>query len=61
MVRLRRGGPSIFGRSAEEVERLATKGIAVSVCPGITAASATAASTTQITDINTVAEQRELE
>lgn len=44
VVRLKGGDPSIFGRSAEEVESLAAKGITVRICPGITAASAAAAS-----------------
>jgi uroporphyrin-III C-methyltransferase len=44
VVRLKGGDPSIFGRSAEEMEQLAHHGIDVRVCPGITAASAAAAS-----------------
>lgn len=44
VVRLKGGDPSIFGRSAEEMERLAEQGIACRICPGITAASAAAAS-----------------
>lgn len=44
VVRLKGGDPSIFGRSAEEIETLASHGIQVRVCPGITAASAAAAS-----------------
>lgn len=44
VVRLKGGDPSIFGRSAEEMESLAAHGIPVHVCPGITAASAIAAS-----------------
>lgn len=43
VVRLKGGDPSIFGRSAEEMASLADHGIAVRVCPGITAASAAAA------------------
>ncbi|NIJ09301.1 uroporphyrin-III C-methyltransferase [Sphingomonas vulcanisoli] len=43
VVRLKGGDPSIFGRSAEEIECLTAKGIAVRICPGITAASAAAA------------------
>jgi uroporphyrin-III C-methyltransferase len=44
VVRLKGGDPSIFGRSTEEMEHLAANGIAVKICPGITAASAAAAS-----------------
>jgi uroporphyrin-III C-methyltransferase len=44
VVRLKGGDPSIFGRSAEEMEALAEHGIACRICPGITAASAAAAS-----------------
>jgi uroporphyrin-III C-methyltransferase len=44
VVRLKGGDPSIFGRSTEEIEHLAALGIATRVCPGITAASAAAAS-----------------
>jgi len=44
VVRLKGGDPSIFGRSTEELDHLAAKGITVRVCPGITAASAAAAS-----------------
>src|SRR3546814_1982776 len=44
VVRLKGGDPSIFGRSAEEMEHLRRYGIAVHVVPGITAASAAAAS-----------------
>jgi len=44
VVRLKGGDPSIFGRSAEELEALREHGIEVCVCPGITAASAAAAS-----------------
>ena len=44
VVRLKGGDPSIFGRSTEEIDHLTAHGIAVHVCPGITAASAAAAS-----------------
>jgi uroporphyrin-III C-methyltransferase len=44
VVRLKGGDPSIFGRSAEEMDHLAAAGIAVRICPGITTASAAAAS-----------------
>ncbi|RJF90216.1 uroporphyrinogen-III C-methyltransferase [Sphingomonas cavernae] len=44
VVRLKGGDPSIFGRSTEEMARLAEHGISVRICPGITAASAAAAS-----------------
>jgi len=43
-VRLKGGDPSIFGRSGEELEFLATHGVTAHICPGITAASAAAAS-----------------
>ena len=44
VVRLKGGDPSIFGRSTEEIEHLVRHGIPVEICPGITAASAAAAS-----------------
>ncbi len=44
VVRLKGGDPSIFGRSAEELEACRAHGIPVDICPGITAASAAAAS-----------------
>ena len=44
VVRLKGGDPSIFGRSAEELAACAAHGVPVRICPGITAASAAAAS-----------------
>lgn len=44
VVRLKGGDPSVFGRSTEEIEHLAAEGIATRICPGVTAASAAAAS-----------------
>ena len=44
VVRLKGGDPSIFGRSTEEIAQLACLGVDVRICPGITAASAAAAS-----------------
>lgn len=44
VVRLKGGDPSIFGRAAEEMDDLRRHGIAPRICPGITAASAAAAS-----------------
>ena len=44
VVRLKGGDPSIFGRSAEEMAHLGREGIPVHICPGITTASAAAAS-----------------
>lgn len=44
VVRLKGGDPSIFGRSTEEIEHLAAHGIPVRICPGVTVASAAAAS-----------------
>ncbi|AJR22613.1 MULTISPECIES: uroporphyrinogen-III C-methyltransferase [Sphingobium] len=44
VVRLKGGDPSVFGRSAEEIAHLAEAGVAVRICPGVTTASAAAAS-----------------
>ncbi|TCM15764.1 uroporphyrin-III C-methyltransferase [Novosphingobium sp. PhB165] len=44
VVRLKGGDPSVFGRSAEEMDHLMQAGVAVRVCPGVTTASAAAAS-----------------
>ncbi|QGP79033.1 uroporphyrinogen-III C-methyltransferase [Sphingobium sp. CAP-1] len=44
VVRLKGGDPSVFGRSAEEMEHLASDGVSFRICPGITTASAAAAS-----------------
>lgn len=44
VVRLKGGDPSIFGRSAEELAACAAHHVPVRICPGITAASAAAAS-----------------
>jgi len=43
VVRLKGGDPSIFGRATEELNACRAAGIAIRVCPGITAASAAAA------------------
>jgi len=44
VLRLKGGDPSIFGRSAEELDHLMAQGIPVRICPGVTTASAAAAS-----------------
>jgi uroporphyrin-III C-methyltransferase len=43
VVRLKGGDPSVFGRCAEEKDYLETRGVAVEIVPGVTAASAAAA------------------
>lgn len=45
VVRLKSGDPSVFGRAAEEIAAALGAGIPVEIVPGITAASAVAAST----------------
>lgn len=44
VVRLKGGDPAIFGRTMEELTACRAAGIAVQICPGITAASAAVAS-----------------
>jgi uroporphyrin-III C-methyltransferase len=44
VLRLKGGDPSMFGRSTEEIVALCNAGIRVQVCPGVTTASAAAAS-----------------
>ncbi len=44
VVRLKGGDPVLFGRATEEITALHEAGFAVRICPGITAASAAAAS-----------------
>lgn len=44
VVRLKGGDPSIFGRSTEEIDACRAAGVPVRVCPGVTTASAAAAS-----------------
>ena len=44
VVRLKAGDPSIFGRAGEEIAMLEANGIEVKIIPGITSASAMAAS-----------------
>ena len=47
VVRLKSGDPSIFGRASEEIAAARAAGIVVEIVPGITAASAAAASLCQ--------------
>ena len=44
VVRLKGGDPGIFGRAVEELEACRARGVRVAICPGVTAASAAAAS-----------------
>jgi uroporphyrin-III C-methyltransferase len=44
VVRLKGGDPTLFGRATEEIGALKEVGFSVHICPGITAASAAAAS-----------------
>jgi uroporphyrin-III C-methyltransferase/precorrin-2 dehydrogenase/sirohydrochlorin ferrochelatase len=44
VVRLKSGDPSIFGRAGEEIDAARAAGISIEIVPGITAASAAAAS-----------------
>lgn len=43
VVRLKGGDPAIFGRATEELQACRAAGVRVSICPGVTAASAAAA------------------
>lgn len=44
VVRLKGGDPAMFGRTMEEIDALRHAGVVARICPGITAASAAAAS-----------------
>ena len=44
VVRLKGGDPAIFGRATEELDACRAAGVSVRICPGVTAASAAAAS-----------------
>ena len=43
VVRLKGGDPAVFGRACEEIQACRVAGIDVKICPGVTAASASAA------------------
>ena len=43
VVRLKGGDPAIFGRACEELQACRSAGVTVHICPGVTAASASAA------------------
>lgn len=47
VVRLKSGDPSVFGRAAEEIAAARAHGIEIEIVPGVTAASAAAASLCQ--------------
>lgn len=57
VVRLKGGDPAIFGRTAEEVAACQAAGVAVRICPGITAASAAVASAGSSLTLRGVARQ----
>jgi uroporphyrin-III C-methyltransferase len=44
VVRLKGGDPAIFGRATEELDACREAGVPIRICPGVTAASAAAAS-----------------
>ncbi|WP_404482141.1 uroporphyrinogen-III C-methyltransferase [Novosphingobium sp. BL-52-GroH] len=44
VVRLKGGDPAIFGRATEELDACRAAGVVIRICPGVTAASAAAAS-----------------
>lgn len=44
VVRLKGGDPAIFGRATEEIDACRSAGVRLQICPGVTAASAAAAS-----------------
>lgn len=44
VVRLKGGDPAIFGRATEELDACRAAGVPIRICPGVTAASAAAAS-----------------